>query len=138
MPVKLLYFIIVFICFSLLCEAQQKIKIKKEDNRFLLFKLGKQTDHIVKDQSDLFFIKLPDSLKNNLLVMVENGRFTQTTNDTIFKFIPIKGMKYSHAFRDTTFEVLLEGVCHPSNTIFLEVKNIKTKKSLLQNKFLVK
>ena|ERR1700752_4947154 len=123
---------------SFFSKAQQKIKVKKEDNRFLLFKLGEQNDLIAKDRSDLFFIKLPDSLKKDLVIIVENGRFSKTSNDTIFKFIPIKGMKYSHAFQDTMFEVLLEGACNPSTTIFMEVKNIKTKKAMLQNKFLVK
>lgn len=123
---------------SLISEAQQKIKVKKEDNRFLLFKLGEQNDVIIKGKADLFLIKLPDSLKKDLVVMVENGRFSKTTNDTIYKILPIKGMKYSHTFVDTTFEVLLEGVCNPSSTIFLEVKNRKTKKVLLQNKFLAK
>ena len=135
---KLIYFITVFICFSVSGKAQQKIKVKKEDNRFLIFKLGEQNDFIVKDKSDLFLIKLPDSLKKDLSIWVENGRFNKTNSDSIFKLIPIKGMKYSHSIIDTSFQVLLEGVCPPSNTVFLEVKNNKTKKSLLQNKFLVK
>lgn len=118
--------------------AQQKIKIKKEDNRFLLFKMGEKNDLIIKDQSDLFFIKLPDSIKQISVVTVENGRLSEFKSDSIFKFTPIKGMKYAHAFKDTTFEVLLEGVCPPSNTIYLEVINTRTKKSLLQNKFLAK
>ena len=119
-------------------KAQQKIKVKKEDNRFLLFKLGEQNEVITKDKSNLFFIKLPDSLKKDLVIVVENGRFSKTPNDTIFKFLPIKGMKYSHVFQDTTFEVLLEGTCNPSPTILMEVKNSKTKKTLLQNKFLAR
>lgn len=135
---KPLCFIILFSCFSFSVKAQQKIKVKKEDNRFLVFKLGEENDRIIKDKSDLFFIKLPDSLKKDVAIFVENGRFSRTASDSIFKFIPIRGMKYSHTFIDTSFVVLLEGVCNPSNTIFLEVKNNHTKKSLLQNKYLVK
>lgn len=134
----------VFLIFSLLllltfpAIAQQKIRVKKEDNRFLLFKLGEQNDVILKDKSDLFFIKLPDSLQKDLIIMVENGRFSKTSNDTIFKFLPIKGMKYSHTLIDTSFQTLLEGTCPPSQTIKMEVINSRTKKSLLQNKFLAK
>lgn len=128
--------LLLLLCFF--SKAQQKIKVKKEDNRFLVFKLGEHNDVIVKDKSDLFFIKLPDNLQNDLMIVVENGRFSKTTNDTIFKFIPIKGMKYSHTLIDTSFQTLLEGTCPLSQTIKLEVINVKTKKSLLQNKFLVK
>lgn len=131
-------FSFILILFSLSLSAQKKIKIKKEDNRFIIFKLGEENDLIVKDKSDLFYIKLPDSLKKELAIIVENGRFTKVKNDSIFKLIPIKGMKYSHTLRDTTFEILLEGSCPASNTIFLEVKNTNTGKSLLQNKFLAK
>lgn len=119
-------------------NAQYALKVKKEDNRFLFFQMGTQTDILIKDKTDLFYIKLPDSLKHNLKIIVENGHLTKTTNDTIFKLIPIKGMKYSHTMVDTSFQTLLEGTCPFSSTIKLEIINIKTKKALLQNKFLAK
>jgi len=47
-------------------------------------------------------------------------------------------MKYSHTLIDSSFQVLLEGTCPPSQTIKLDVINTRTKKILLQNKFLAK
>lgn len=131
-------FISVLLLFSFYIHAQQIIKVRKVDNRFLFFQLGQQHDVLTKDKNDLFYIKLPDSLKYNLQINVENGHFTKTSNDTIFKLIPIKGMKYSHTLIDTSFQTLLEGVCPASSTIKLEIINVKNKKSLLQNKFLAK
>lgn len=132
------YIFSLFILLSFSAQAQYALKVKKEDNRFLFFQIGTQTDIIIKDKTDLFYIKLPDSLKHNLQITVENGRFNQTTNDTIYKLIPIKGMKYSHIIVDTSFQTLLEGTCPFSSTVKLEIINIKTKKTVLQNKFLAK
>lgn len=127
-----------FIFISIGLTAQQSIKVKREDNRFLFFQMGQQNDVITKNQNDLFYIKLPDSLKQDLQIHVENGHFTKTNNDTIFKLIPIRGMKYSHTLIDTSFQTLLEGVCPASSTIKLEIINTKNKRTLLQNKFLMK
>lgn len=127
-----------FIFISIGLTAQQSIKVKREDNRFLFFQMGQQNDVITKNQNDLFYIKLPDSLKQDIQIHVENGHFTKTNNDTIFKLIPIRGMKYSHTLIDTSFQTLLEGVCPASSTIKLEIINTKNKRTILQNKFLVK
>ncbi len=130
--------VIILLALTLHVNAQKVIKVKKEDNRFLFFQTGTQTDILVKDKSDLFYIKLPDSLKHHLQIIVENAQFKRTANDTLFKLIPIRGMKYSHTLIDTSFQTLVEGTCLPSQTIKLEVINTKTKKALLQNKFLAK
>lgn len=130
--------IILFLTLTIPISAQKIIKVKKEDNRFLFFQMGAQTDLLVKDKSDVFYIKLPDSLKYQLQITVENAQLKRTANDTLFKLVPIRGMKYSHTLIDTSFQTLLEGTCVPSQTIKLEVINTKTKRALLQNKFLVK
>ena len=133
---KFIFSILIFISFS--SQAQYSFKVKREDNRFLFFQMGTQTDILFKDKTDLFYIKLPDSLKHNIQIYVENGRFTTTANDTIFKLISIKGMKYSHTIVDTSFQTILEGTCPFSSTIKVEIINLKSKKALLQNKFLAK
>ncbi len=72
-------------------QAQYSIKIKREDNRFLFFQLGQNSDTIVKNKTDLFLIKLPDSLKQNIEIYLNNGQLTKTDNDTIYRLIPILG-----------------------------------------------
>jgi hypothetical protein len=118
--------------------AQYSIKVKKEDNRFLFFQLGQKSDTIVKTKSDLFLIKLPDSLKTNIQIFLSNGQFIKTSKDSIYQLKPIAGMKYSHSKPDSIFNTLLEGHCNPSKTISIEFINTKTQKPLLKNNFIVK
>ncbi|MES2516037.1 MAG: hypothetical protein V4580_17920 [Bacteroidota bacterium] len=132
-----------FICailFLLSCSAsaQYTIKVKKEDNRFLFFQKGIKNDTLIKNKTDLFYIKLPDSLKQQISIYIENGQFTATENDTIYLLRPIKGMKYSHSKPDSVFNTLLEGNCNPSNNIRIEFINTHTQQRFLKNNFIVK
>ncbi len=123
---------------SLSSSAQYSLKVKKEDNRFLFFQKGIKTDTIIKNKSDLFYIKLPDSLKNNIQIFLKNGQFIKTDTDTLYRLIHISGMKYSHSKPDSVFNTLLEGNCTPSKNISIEFINTKTKGAFLKNIFIVK
>lgn len=117
--------------------SQQKIKVKKVDNRLLLYKIGK-SDSINKNSDNLFFIKIPDSLTHNSKILVHNGRFLPSKNDSVYKLIPISGMKYTHTIYDTVFVVLLEGTCPPTNKVKLQLISSKYEKVVLENQFPVK
>jgi hypothetical protein len=119
-------------------KAQYSLKIKKEDNRFLFFQKGIKNDTLIKSKTDLFYIKLPDSLKQQVGIYIQNGQFIITDNDTIYRLRPVKGMKYSHSKPDSTFNTLLEGNCNPSNTISIEFINTLTQQVYLKNNFIVK
>lgn len=123
---------------SLSSSAQYSLKVKKEDNRFLFFQKGIKTDTIIKNKSDLFYIKLPDSLKNNIQIFLKNGQFIKTNTDTLYRLIHISGMKYSHSKPDSVFNTLLEGNCTPSKNISIEFINTKTQGAFLKNIFIVK
>ena len=118
--------------------AQHTIKIKREDNRFLFFQLGQKSDTIIKNKTDLFFIKLPDSIKTHIQIFLNNGQFIKTTSDSIFQLRPIAGMKYSHSKPDSILNTLLEGHCNPSKIISIKFINSKTQEVLLKNKFIAK
>lgn len=128
----------IFLLISCSVSAQYAFKIKKEDNRFLFFQVGIKNDTIIKNKTDLFFIKLPDSLKKNIQVFLKNGQFIKTGNDSIYRLIPILGMKYSHSKPDSIFNTLLEGNCSPSKIITIEFINNLNQKRLLQNNFIVR
>jgi hypothetical protein len=130
----------IYICvlFSFSLKAQYTLKVKREDNRFLFFQLGQKSDTIIKNKSDLFLIKLPDSLKTNIQILLNNGQFIKTDNDSIYQLRPIAGMKYSHSKPDSVFNTLLEGHCNPSKTIHIEFINTLTQKPFLKNNFIVK
>lgn len=129
-------YILAFCSFSL-C-AQYKVKIKREDNRFLFFQLSSKTDTIIKNKNDLFLIKLPDSLRSNIQIFLSNGQFIKSENDSIYQLKSIPGMKYSHTKSDSIFNTLLEGNCLPSKTISIEFKNIATQEIFMRNNFIVK
>lgn len=133
---KFICYIFIFISFS--SSAQYSIKIKREDNRFLFFQLGQKSDTIIKNKTDLFLIKLPDNLKQNIQLYVNNGQFVKTDNDSVYRLIPILGMKYSHYKTDSVFNTLLEGHCNPSKIISIEFINSLIQKPILQNNFIVK
>lgn len=133
---KLICSIFLFLTYS--SFAQYALKIKKEDNRFLFFQKGTKNDTLIKNKTDLFYIKLPDSLKNNIQIFLKNGQFVKTDNDTLYRLIQIPGMKYSHSKPDSVFITLLEGNCTPSKNISIEFINTKTQKVFLKNIFIAK
>ena len=128
---------ILFFCSSFII-AQQNIKVKKEDNRFLFFQIGEPNDTIIKNKTDLFLIKFPDSLKTNIRVEIENAKFIKSKNVNTYQLIYILGMKYSHVIHDTIIETLVEGVSQNPKSIIITIKNIKTSKELMSNKYIVK
>jgi hypothetical protein len=136
--VKLLLTIFLF-TFSIVINAQEKVKIKREDNRFLFYQIGIKNDTIVLHKSDLFFIKLPDSLKQNLQINVANGLFKAMHKDSlIYQLQIVKGMKYSHTKPDSLFMTLLEGNCTPSHKIEINFLNTVTQKIIFKNTFFTK
>jgi hypothetical protein len=136
--VKLLLTIFFFI-FSILSNAQEKVKIRREDNRFLFYQIGNKNDSILLNRSDLFFIKLPDSLKQNLQINVENGLFKAIRKDSLtYQLQIVKGMKYSHTKPDSLFMTLLEGNCISSHKIEINFLNTLTQKVIFKNTFFIK
>ena len=133
--IRLTFLFIFFVC-SL--NAQQNIKIKKEDNRFLFFQIGLKNDTIFKNKTDLFLIKFHDSLKKFIRVDIENAKFTKSKNANTYQLSYILGMKYSHIIHDTIIETLVDGVSQNPKSITISIKNIKTSKVLITNKFIVK
>ncbi len=133
---KFICSILLFI--SLSSSAQYALKVKKEDNRFIFFQKGTKNDTLIKNKTDLFYIKLPDSLRQNIEILVINGQFIKTDNDTIYKLRYVPGMKYSHSKPDSIFNTLLEGNCMSTKKISIEFINTKTQKSFLKNIFIAK
>lgn len=135
---KLILLILLF-PFSIYLKAQEVIKIKREDNRFLFYQFKKKNDTIIKNQTDQFVIKFPDSLKANLQLTIENGLFKPVNENTfIYQLLYVKGMKYSHAKPDSVFNTLLEGNCIPNKKIKISIYNTSNQKVLLTNTFFTK
>jgi hypothetical protein len=132
------YIFILFLYITFSIKAQYQVKIKKEDNRFLFFKLGNKLDSLISKNNNLFYIKLPDNNKKNISIFVENGQFVKTSNDTIYQILFIPGMKYSHSKKDSTFNTLVEGTCSISNIIKIDFYDTNSNKSILKNQYSIK
>ncbi|MES2133298.1 MAG: hypothetical protein V4506_13205 [Bacteroidota bacterium] len=132
------YLSFLFLLFCLTSKAQQKIKVKKEDNRFFFFQTGVKNDTVIKHKTDLFRIHFPDSAQQQFVIHIQNAQFIKTKNDSLFRLAYIPGMKYSLSKPDTAYIPLLEGICESSKNIVIVIKNIKTHKTILQNNFIVK
>lgn len=132
------YILAVLLLISFSISAQYSIKVKREDNRFLFFQLGTKSDTIIKNKTDLFLIKLPDSLKTDIQIYLNNAQFIKTDKDSIYQLKPIAGMKYSHSKPDSIFQTLLEGNCNPTKNISIEFINTKNQKPFLTNNFIAK
>lgn len=133
-------FIIIFIFIGCNLHAQQKLHVKREDNRFLFYQLTtKQNDTIVAKTNDLFYMKLPDSLQTSLNIFVDNGLFHQVYKDSlIYQLQYVSGMKYLHQRKDTVFTTLLEGTCHSSKQITVSIFNTLKQKEVFRNLFWVR
>jgi hypothetical protein len=131
-----LIFLYILCAFHL--KSQHQIKLKREDNRFLFYQIGVKNDTILKNKSDLFFIKIPDSLSSYHKIMIENAKFNRTNKFNTYLLVPINGMQYSHTIQDTLIETLVEGISSDSKNITLTIKNTRTSKIILSNKFIVK
>jgi len=87
-----------FCSYNLSCQNPQTIKVKKENENFYFFQKGISSDTISKNKGDLFYFVVNDKLKNNLIILIENGQFVKTGNDSIFKFNYIRGIAYECLF----------------------------------------
>lgn len=130
--------IIIFIVWTFQIKSQHLVKLKREDNRFLCYQIGIKNDTIIKNKTDLFYIKIPDSLKMQHQIIIENGKINKTNISHTYLLVPINGMKYSHTIQDSLLETLVEGVSSETTKITLRIKNAHTSKIILSNKFIVK
>jgi len=88
-----------FIVWTFQIKSQHLVKLKREDNRFLCYQIGTKNDTIIKNKTDLFYIKIPDSLKMQHQIMIENGKINKTNLSHTYLLVPIIGMKYSQHLR---------------------------------------
>jgi hypothetical protein len=98
---------------------------------------------VTKGSNDLFYLLVPDSIKEYISIEIENGRFEQTTNDSIVRMIYIPGMRYEVLHpADTTSSVkgikaFVNGPSqHTRNEITVEFVDRREGKTILRNAFL--
>jgi hypothetical protein len=88
--------------FNLVLPQEKKIRFKKNQEMIFFFQKGKTSDVIVKDQSDIFYLSVPDSLKPWISIQVNNGRLIKFSGDTLLRAECLKGMRYESLFQNLT------------------------------------
>ncbi len=94
------FFILFFLVFNfsfLQAQRPEKIRFKKQES-FVFFQYGTPADTISPGKGDLFFLRVPDSLKTDLVIYSTNGSFRHTTNDTLITFRYVSGINYETFF----------------------------------------
>ena len=85
-------------CGVIRAQETQKIRFSKNSDMVYFFQIGNKSDNVIKNESDRFYFVLNDSLKANIYLDVENGKFNRTENDSILKLEFLPGMKYETVY----------------------------------------
>jgi hypothetical protein len=79
-------------------RAVETIRFRKDRSQIYFFQKGRPGDTIIKNQNDLFYLLVPDSLKPHIFIFVENGRLLTTGNDSLVRFYFLKGLNYESSY----------------------------------------
>ncbi len=95
-----LYFFLVLSTFSSKFYSQtiHTIRFKKSHQLIYFFQKGIKSDTIVKAQSDVFYLIVPDSLKPYISILVDNAQLLPTQNDSLVRINYLPGFNYESLF----------------------------------------
>jgi len=82
------------------CNAQNApaIKLKKEHSSLVFFQSGNKKDTISKGSGDLFYLAVPDTMKDDIVIYVDNGRIETTRNDSLVRLSYLPGISYESVY----------------------------------------
>jgi hypothetical protein len=100
--VKLLPLIIwsvLFVYFpdSLVAQSEPPVRLKRERG-MVFFQQGVKKDSISKNKGDVFYLLVPDSLKELVSIAVDNGRLLPTANDSLVTLSYLPGISYESMY----------------------------------------
>lgn len=103
--ISLSLYLCLFLFSSSHSQTTPTIKFAKGDKVFYFFQKGIKSDTISDKKNNLFYLIIPDSLKESISIQVHNGQLLATINDSIVQLNFIQGLKY-------------ESVCEPGESNF--------------------
>jgi hypothetical protein len=124
-----------------LLSAQTSIKVKKQ---LQFYQLGKICDTVSAGKGDLFYLSVPDSLKKQVSVLIENGKLDLVKNDSLVKLSYLPGLRYEGLFvsKDSNpespfvFKSLINGISTTEKKkILIRIVNKKKDKALLEKEY---
>lgn len=124
-------------------QSPSAVKIKKYNSDFYFYQKGSRTDTISRSKGNYFYLVVNDSLKSQLSIFIENGQLIETKNDSLYKFVYVKGLSYECLFKKPTdigqkwqYEVLVNGTTPElPNKVIIRLKKREASKYLIENKF---
>lgn len=139
----------------LTAQPVPSIHLKKDLSRIYFFQKGSKSDTIQKNKNDLFYLLVPDSLKDRISVIVENGRLQPAANDSLVTLELLKGLSYESLYSAAPehqvsplssqqqrryLRSFINGTsaAEPGNTIRIRIWNVKEEKTVLENVFYYK
>lgn len=100
LPAKLLLCVLLTLPVISALQAQNTatINVKKEQHYFLFFQKEKKTDTINNAHNNVFYLLVPDTLKELLVFNSENAQIVKTKNDSLVKLNYLPGLKYEFIY----------------------------------------
>jgi hypothetical protein len=151
---KLLYFLFTISLFIGILHSQpvEKIKVKKNPSLIYFFQKGSKNDTLARNKGDLFYLLVPDSLKEDISVQTENAQLVATPDDSIVQLNYVKGFRYELLFQKEEMAqrsrnglkqykriTLVNGVsATQANKIIVQIINKKKNGLVLENVFYTK
>ena len=95
-----IFFLFIVSAFSVKSYSQplQTIRFKKSNQLIYFFQKGIKSDTIVRAQSDVFYLIVPDSLKPYIFIIVDNAQLLPTQNDSLVRINYLPGFNYESLF----------------------------------------
>jgi hypothetical protein len=120
--------------------------IKFKRSKFVyFFQVGTETDTITEKKGNLFYLVVPDSMKERIAVDVENGQLRLTDNDSIVKLNHVPGIRYESVFvkdpktQTYEFKTLVNGASgQEGNIIHIKINDRKEEKVDMESAYIFK
>jgi hypothetical protein len=118
---------------------QQLLRFRKE-KQLLFFQAGAASDTIGRNYGDLFYLVVPDSLKDMVYIGVENGRLTGTASDSLVRLHFMPGVAYESRYyqSDKSWELksLINGATELQRDMVRIIVYHRLRGRMIENRFI--
>lgn len=127
---------------SMQAQGPEKIRFKKDLQYIYFFQKAAQSDTIIKNKTDVFYLLVPDSLKAHLIIASENACISKLTNDSLVlcKYLP--GLRYEQYYLLSDEEQVWKyrsgingAAVVPREKILIQFLDKRTNKVIFENSF---
>jgi hypothetical protein len=108
------------------------------------YQSGKICDTVSASKGDLFYLSVPDSLKKQISVLVENGKLDLLKNDSLVKLSHLPGLRYEGLFVNKNsnpesplvFKSLINGISTTEKQkVIIKIVNRRKDKFILEKEY---